>query len=147
MTESFEVSGGPDLLKGKITHASIHEVTSPTVPNNIIRIDQDWFVHLEWQLTGSLLRMIDGTWLIQTFLESVGPGPEVELNKPGMTLNLDGSTDYKFEFHVKAGEVEVGSYKMVTTIKYRAPDGLPGPMAGFYEVPLIEFYDPGPVTP
>ena len=147
MTERFEVSGGPDLLKGELYHANIHEEKDPTVPSTIIRIDQPWFIHLRWRLTGSLLRMIDGTWKIQTFLESVGPGPEFELNEPGMTLELDGSTDYEFKFHVKAGVVPVGSYKMVTTIKYLAPDNLPGPMMGFYEEPVVQFYDPGPVTP
>lgn len=145
MTTSFEVSGGPYLLKGEIYHANIHEVTDPTLPTNIIRKDQDWFIHLKWRLTGSLVRMIDGEWLIQTFLESIGPGPEFELNPPGKKLDVNpGAPDYNFEFHVKAGQVPVGSYKLVTTIKYLAPDGKPGPMTGFYEVPLVEFYDPGP---
>jgi hypothetical protein len=48
MSTSFEVSGGPHLLKGELYHANIHEVTDPTVPTNIIRIDQDWFIHLKW---------------------------------------------------------------------------------------------------
>jgi hypothetical protein len=148
MLTSFEVSGGPHLLKGEVYHAGIHEVTDPTAPTNIIRIDQDWFIHLKWRLTGSLVRMIDGEWLIQTYLESIGPGFEEELNKGGMTLDVNpGAPDYDFEFHVKKGQVPVGSYKLVTTIKYRAPDGLPGPMTGFYEEPLVEFYDPGPVGP
>jgi hypothetical protein len=148
MSTSFEVSGGPHLLKGELYHANIHEVTDPTVPTNIIRIDQDWFIHLKWRLSGSLVRMIDGEWVIQTFLESIGPGDEFELNKPGKTLDVNpGSPDYEFKFEVTKGAVPANSYKLVTTIKYRAPDGLPGPMTGFYEVPLVEFYDPGPIGP
>jgi hypothetical protein len=146
MTErAFEVSGGPHLLEGEITHASIHEVDNETLPTTIIRVDQDWFVHLKWRLKGSLVRMIDGKWLIQTYLESIGEGFEGELNKGGMTLDVNpGSPDYEFEFHVKAGKVPVGSYQLVTTIKYRDPNDLPGPITGFYEEPIVEFYDPGP---
>lgn len=149
MTSQFEVSGGPQLLSGTITHATIHEVTNPTMPVTIIRTDQDWFIHLVWNLTGSLVRMIDGVWKVQAYLESIGPGPEFELTPTGgITEDVNpGSPTYNVRFDVSAGTVPEGNYKMVATIKYLAPDGLPGPMAGFYDEPLVQFYNPGPASP
>lgn len=141
MSKQFEVSGGPNFLGGDLYHANIHEVTSPTMPTNIIRTDQDWFVHLQWRLTGSLVPLIGGTWLIQTYLESIGPGPEFEVNAPGMSLAVNpNSPNYDVKFHVQAGAVPEGSYQMVTTIKFRDQTGRPGPLTGFYEEPIVEFY-------
>ncbi|RMF05003.1 MAG: hypothetical protein D6768_01885 [Chloroflexi bacterium] len=149
MTSRFEVSGGPQLLSGTITHATIHEVTDPTMPVTIIRTDQDWYVHLRWRLNGSLVRMIDGEWKIQVYLESIGQGPEFELSPVGgITEPVNpGSPNYDVRFNVSAGAVPAGQYKMVATILYVAPDGLPGPMAGFYDEPLVQFYNPGPASP
>lgn len=145
METNFEVSGGPNLLTGEITHAGIHEVTEPVAPTTIIRTDQDWYVHLKWKLTGSLVGMIGGDWHIQTFLESIGLGFEGELNAPGDTVPVNpGSPEYEHEFHVKAGAVPAGTYKLSTTILYTRPDGVPGPLAGSLDVPLVQFYDPGP---
>jgi hypothetical protein len=148
MTLGFEVSGGPHLLEGEITHASIHEAVDEIQPTTIIRTDQEWFVHLKWELRGSLVAMVDGEWHIQAYLESMGTGFEGELKSPGDTLPVNpGSPLYEHRFRVPAGTVEAGSYKLVTHISYVRPDGLPGPMAGFYEVPLVRFYDPGPPGP
>lgn len=145
MTTAFEVSGGPHLLAGTITHANIHEVTDPVTPTTLIRTDQDWLIHIKWELTGSLVSMIDGTWRIQTYLEGMGGLFEGELRPPGDTMNVNpGAPKYDHTFRVPAGAVGAGSYKLVTHITYFKPNGMPGPIAGFYEVPLVRFYDASP---
>ena len=55
---SFEVSGDPNLLSGYIS-ADVYEIGGVS-PTNIIRIDQDWLVRLNWALEGSLKSMICG---------------------------------------------------------------------------------------
>lgn len=145
MSVGFEVSGKPFLLDGQITHTGIHEVTDPVMPTTIIRDDQDWYVHLKWELNGSLASIIDGDWRLQLFLESIGEGFEGEVNAPGATVPVNpGGPTYEHKFEVKAGDVEPNNYKAVLWLRYLKPDGTPGPMSGFYEVPLIQIYKASP---
>jgi hypothetical protein len=149
----FEVSGDPELLAGYIT-ADVYEIGG-VAPTNIIRIDQDWRVHLEWQLKGSLKSMICGTWCIHLHLESIGKGPELDLPDPGpevqVPLDPCGDGRYSYDFVVKAGTVQPEHcstpFKLVSTIAYENSCGLPGPMAGFVEGGILQFYDPGKLKP
>ena len=105
---SFEVSGDPNLLSGYIS-ADVYEVGG-VAPTNIIRLDQDWRVHLDWALEGSLKSMICGTWCIHLHLESIGKGPELDLPDPGpeiqVPLNPCGNGHYTYDFVVKSGTVK-----------------------------------------
>jgi len=150
---SFEVSGSPHLLYGEI-EASIYELGG-VAPTNIIRIDEDWLVRLKWQLHGSLKSMICGKWCLHVHLESIGKGPELDLPDPGpeiqIPLNPCGNGEYCYDFVVKKGTVKPEHcstpFKVVTTVVYENACGRPGPMAGFVEFGIIQFYDPGSTTP
>ena len=150
---SFEVSGDPNLLSGYIS-ADVYEVGG-VAPTNIIRLDQDWRVHLDWALEGSLKSMICGTWCIHLHLESIGKGPELNLPDPHpevqVPLNPCGDGRYTYDFVVKAGTVRPEHcstpFKLVSTITYVNSCDLPGPMAGFVEGSILQFYDPGKINP
>src|SRR6185295_3736974 len=103
---SFEVSGAPSYLHGKI-EADVFEVGGVS-PTNIIRIDQDWFVRIRWELDGSLKSMICGKWCIHLHLESIGLGEELDLPHPPsaeleVDLNPCGDGKYTKDFLVKRG--------------------------------------------
>jgi len=150
---SFEVSGAPNLLNGYIS-ADVYEIGGVS-PSNIIRIDEDWRVHLEWALEGTLKSMICGTWCIHLHLESIGKGPELDLPDPGpeiqVPLNPCGNGKYSYDFVVKAGTIKPEHcstpFKLVSTVVYENECGLPGPMAGFVEGSVLQFYDPGKINP
>jgi hypothetical protein len=149
----MEVSGAPRLLEGYIG-AEIYEVGG-VAPTNVIRIDQDWRVHLDWELEGSLKSMICGTWCLHVHLESIGKGPELSLPDPSyevkVPLNPCGNGKYEKDFVIRRGTVTARHcstpYKLVTTVTYENACGKPGPIAGFVELGIVQFYDPGSTTP
>ncbi|KPV51130.1 hypothetical protein SE17_22980 [Kouleothrix aurantiaca] len=150
---SFEVSGSPHLLKGTIA-ADVYELGG-VAPTNIIRIDEAWKVSIDWELIGSLKSMVCGTWCLHLHLESIGKGEELDLfdgsREVHVKLDPCGNGQYHYDFTVPAGTVKPEHcstpYKLVTTLTYLNECGRPGPMAGFVEGQILQFYDPGITTP
>jgi hypothetical protein len=132
-------------LKGGVT-AYITEVdgVDPTV---IIEADKAFKVHLNWWLDGALTPYVCGKWCIHLFLESIGPGPELKLPEHAIEIPLDpcpGRNDYAAWIVVPANTIKpehcAVPYKMVATVTYRTPKDKPGPMAGFVDGPVLQFY-------
>jgi len=149
-TGEFEVSGGPapGLLHGHI-YATVMEHGGAT-PTNIIRSDQAWGVDFTWDLHGTLVPMICGYWCLHVCLESVGPGQELKLpdsipGAPEVKIPVNqASGHYSYHFHVPAGVVQPQHcstpYKLVATITYETQYGSPGPLAGYVDGPVLQFY-------
>jgi hypothetical protein len=153
-TGNFEVSGSPNLLSGTI-EAEVYEVGGAS-PTSIIRVDQDWLVRIKWALRGTLKSMICGKWCLHVHLESIGKGPELDLPHPDgreihIPLNPCGNGEYCYDFLVRAGTIRPEHcstpFKVVTTVTYENACHKPGPMAGFVEFGILQFYDPGEATP
>lgn len=147
----FETPLGPDNphLAGRITSVIVKEKGDKAVePNHIIRYDSDWSVHVKWELTGHLTKLISGKWCLSVLLESMGPGPELKLPNPAQYFDLNpcGDGQYEYWIHFEDGTVPVAAcstpYKLVVAITYYNECGKPGPIAGFYEGPIVQFYDP-----
>jgi hypothetical protein len=157
----FEVEVLP-YLTGTIG-AKVYELDEP--PSRIIDINDPWVVEVDWTLTGRAQRFICGSWGVDVYMESIGPGPELELpDKPfeNIPLNPIGDGHYHARFDVPAGfikthvekwweeQLEGGGlkrdretdivYKMVCTVTYKDLGGQPGPIAGFVEMPMLQFY-------
>lgn len=116
-------------------------------PGNIIHVDDDWSVEFKWSLKGPLAGCISGDWCLRVHLESIGSGPELNLfenNDVIVPLDPCGDGHYSRSFDVKAGDVPAEAhssiYKVVATITYRTPCKKPGPMAGFADLGLLQFY-------
>ena len=144
-TGSFEVSLPSPVLTGEI-YADVYEVAGAK-PTTIIRTDQHWGVKAHWELEGPLAAFICGEWCLHLFLESMGPGPELKLDPyPNMNIPLDpcGNGEYYFDFKVEPGVVKAehcsNPYKLVLAVTYITPCGKPGPIAGFVEGPMLQFY-------
>ncbi len=145
-TGSFEVSMSHPPLKGTID-ATVHE-HGGVEPLNIIRTDQEWAVQLKWQLEGTLVPFIAGKWQIHLYLESVGPGPELRLPQGNIEVEVPlnkKNGQYEYESRVPPGAVTTEHtttlYKVVAAVTYITPYGDPGPMAGFVEGPMLQFYE------
>jgi len=134
-------------FQGKITTCAVNELPGETTPfDTVIRADKPWFIHLAWQVEGLGVDVMAGEWHINAYLESMGPGPEFKLwGTPHIIPLKLGQTNYVGHFHIPANAVPVDAmestpYKLVVTVVYRKPNNVPGPMAGFYELPVMQFY-------
>ena len=128
-----------------LTAAEIYE---PGVkPTTVLRRDKPWYIHVEWDTEGLLTPMIGGKWDFHAYLESMGPGSEVKLTDPDPKeheIDLvpgDGTRHYHFNLDVPANSVLVdGPYKLVVTVTYINMIGKPGPLAGYWEGPILQFH-------
>lgn len=111
-------------------------------------MDQDWGVKVRWDLKGSLVPLICGKWCLHLRMESLGPGPELVFHAPRkIPLNPCGRGIYHFEFRIRRGTIKdihcSIPYKPVVTITYHTVCRKPRPIAGFVELPIMQFYDLG----
>lgn len=141
----LEVEAGvPEYL----LHGTIGaEASEPgEAPTNIFDINDLVEVKVDWTLTGSLARMICGTWQCDLYLESIGKGEEFEVEGCTVPLNSGSNGQYHCVIQIPAGRVHPApgetdiAYKMVVSVTYKDPGGRPGPIAGFVELPIVQYY-------
>jgi len=127
-------------------------------PNNIIRTDQAWGVHVEWTMSGADRALIEnitslGEFRLFVFLERIGPGAGVPLPTPAAVEPILGGTiavgnrNYVKDLQFPAGSVSEGTYHLTTAVQLYdepAPGGEPQPVAGFIELPMVLFFKPNP---
>jgi hypothetical protein len=142
----------PNLdLKGKI-NATVHE-HGGVAPTRIIRTDNSWALNIDWEITGSAVPLICGTWHVHVRMESMGPGGELSLFDPDCNLPLDpgGDGKYRCHFDVPAGKVQAAHegtpYRIVVVLTYRNPVKRPGPLHAVYDAGIFSFFNPGPPSP
>jgi len=115
------------------------------LPTSIFDIHDDVVVTVKWSLPQPLARMICGTFDCDLYFESQGPGREFEFEGPVQTLDHT-KTDYEAVIIIPAnyivpapGETDI-PYKITASVTYKDQGGRPGPIAGFVELPLVQFY-------
>ena len=113
-------------------------------PTTIIRTNQDWRVQFEWKVDGSLNHIMAGNWILEVLLEKMGVG---EYNLEDNTKKVPCESApyaYKDEIKFVAGKVPKGKYRLVASITFEGPLGVPGPIACTGEGPLVTFYETAP---
>ncbi|MCI0339389.1 MAG: hypothetical protein L0226_17595 [Acidobacteria bacterium] len=166
---AFEVSLCDPALSGGVS-ASVWE-KGGVAPTNIVRIDKPWGVKINWYLEGTLVPFICGWWCLSLYFEGMGsprgqsyaPKGEgyeegyydeefdlkseikIPLN-PCLELDENGHANYCYNFDIPEGTVKSAHcgrpYKLVAALTYNTCCDCPGPMAGFVELAMIQFYDP-----
>jgi hypothetical protein len=111
-------------------------------PTNIIRTDQAWSVKFDWATTGPLNFLLSGTWQLRVYLEQMGGG---EFDLPPAIANatkpfVSAPNSYSHMITVPANIVPAGIYRLVAAVTIVGPTGMPGPIAGFGEAGLIQFF-------
>ncbi|MCA9943808.1 MAG: hypothetical protein H6656_06035 [Ardenticatenaceae bacterium] len=141
-------------LVGKIT-AAVHE-HGGVAPTTIIKAGTPWSVHIKWEMKGTNWHMVAGNWHVHVNLESIGPGPELSLydyadpncqNQP-----LPSPTgEYSCHFDVPGSVLSTSvvphqglAMKLVVLLTYVDPLGHRGPIAGYWEGPILQFYEDHP---
>ena len=132
-------------------------VVDPTGnPNTVIPANEPWAIDVKWSLTGQNSSMIAGEWVVHANLESIGPGPEIQLHDwadpecgtaaSGQPLpNATG--EYKCHFDVPASAITDAmaghdslTMKLVVTVTYKDSLGHWGGLAGYCEGPILQFF-------
>ncbi|MDR3578054.1 MAG: hypothetical protein P4L50_29670 [Anaerolineaceae bacterium] len=142
----FEVEFPSQYLAGTI-EAGVNEVGE--TPSHNIDINDAWEIHVNWQLTGQALGMVNGLWYVSAFMESIGGGSEFALPDPvpnAIPLNPTNG-QYSTLFSIPANAVTPTPpktdivYKLVVTVVYKDAAMKWGPIAGFVELPMLHFYE------
>jgi hypothetical protein len=146
----FETPFPAFLFAGSIN--ALQSENGGVAPQTIIRTDQSWAVTVNWTTTGFVTGMIAGEWHLHLYLESIGPGPDLDLIdavNPGHIIPLTpgpSPVNYSVRIDVPAGTVTAPPagqlYKLAVTLTYFDATGAPGPMAAFQEGSLLQFYNP-----
>ncbi|MCB8983846.1 MAG: hypothetical protein H6659_08485 [Ardenticatenaceae bacterium] len=125
-------------------------------PTTIIKAGDPWAVDVKWEMTGPNWHMVAGTWHVHLNLESIGPGPElslVDFADPNCQNQALPSTDGKYScrFDVPGTVINTGvvqhqslPMKLVVLLTYVDPLGHRGPIAAYYEGPIVQFYEDHP---
>ena len=111
------------------------------VPNSsIISMEQDWHLSVNWQVHGALVPAIGGTWHLRAYVESIGPGPEMEV--ASADIALDGGNNYSRTFAIGPNVPgRAGAYKLVSVLTYTDILGNPGLFAAYDEAGILQFYE------
>lgn len=139
----FEPQGSPFIAGG----VDAFVVLDPGfTPSTIIRRNQTCRLRTNWHINGLLALGLGGSWTVKAFLESMGPGAEVQVGSETIPLSAGTPSadrkDFKSEIVVAAGSMPAGVYKLVVAITYTEPGGTPGPLAAYQEGPILQFFEP-----
>jgi hypothetical protein len=147
----FEVSGSlyyghlQGYIYGWITEVGGHD------PIRLVRIDNDFVVHLHWTLHGQLAEYLCGFWCCGLHFESIGSGPEFDYPADFDEQHFVGCSrfpenHYWCEITVPAGTIDPSHcsrpYSIVATTQYLTDCHRPGEMAGAVNIGLVTFYEP-----
>ncbi len=115
-------------------------------PTSLIKTSETWRVRVKLQTEGTLNAMIGGTWRVRVRLESLGNNPDYDLPAADVLVPLAPSVapnlylPFLTEIVTPPFTIEAGAYKLVTTITYLNLVGTPGPIAGYCEGGILQFY-------
>ena len=137
----FEITPFATEVRGRI-RATVFE-SGGEHPTGIIRENQDWYVRVDWQLQGSLLHHLCGTFCVALHIECMGAGPERTLGQQRIEMDPCGDGRYTSYIRVPAGTISGGDCGRVcclyVTLTSFDACGDPGHMAAYCEGPCIMF--------
>ncbi len=158
MTNMLEATGfSPDgpvtSPEGEFTYV---ELIDPAKPGNGARVfnpNQPIEIAMEWELHNAALWLANsatGTWDIEVFAESIGPGPELRIAAGSVPVGNPTDTSWSFTATVTPGTLVEGNpgsgnpsgvYKLVLTAFLNGNvNGFD--VCGFAEGPVFKVEDP-----
>lgn len=130
-------------LSGNIT-ATVLDPLGQVPQSHIIQIADPWQVRVRWNVAGDAVTTFAPTaqWRIRIAVESLGPGLEAnvgEIVEPVGAPAASHSYDRTVNISGSFPGLTPGAYKLVTVMTLEN-GGLPCPLAGFIEGPVVQFY-------
>ena len=154
----FEIDPVDCSLSGYIS-ASVYEGSLPEGdqdPTTIVSCKEDLYVKVKWHVWGHLARHLCGYFCVCVYLESIGPGPDYNLDcddngRPcieNIPMDPCGDGQYEVVCKVPAHSIDPGAcgklYEMAVTLTSLNACKQPGHIAAFCKGPCIMFYEPEP---
>ena len=141
-TGTFQVPAPqPNQLAGRI-EASI--VDPGGAPPDILKVDQAWAVDIKWEVTGSLVPLVGGTWHLRLNIDQLG-GPGDFPFPPANSIDVPvtpANGSYRQAVNVPANTLAAGpggnTYQVLASLTYTTPAGTPGPIAGYVNCGMVQ---------
>ncbi len=114
-------------------------------PTRIFDIQDLVNVSVDWELPDSLNRIICGTFECDLYLESQGEGREFEIEGTPVPVN-QANNHYHLDIPIPAGTIATVPpetdivYQVTASVTFKNTLGRPGPIAGFVELPMVQWY-------
>jgi hypothetical protein len=137
----FEIQALP--ATGSIS--AIVQDPSGQVPElTIIQIPDAWAVNVQWSISGAAVPAFAPTaqWHVRVSLESLGPGLEAivgQITEPMGAPALSHSYNRTINVPGNFPGLTPGAYKLTTVVTLEN-GGVPCPLAGYVEGPVLQFY-------
>jgi len=132
-------------LNGTVTSVAV--IDHDGNPNKVIDDDQPFDVRVTWNVTPAVTaKLLDGTWTVRAYAESMGPGPEKLIGTANVAAN--GGTNYAATMSVPVSTLpsdvapDSGVYKLVVVITYRNRFGQLTEIAAFAEGSMFLLREP-----
>jgi hypothetical protein len=110
-------------------------------PSNIVRTSESWFVKFDWTTIGPLNYIMCGNWHLKVLLEEMGVGEFDLQDKEAVVHFVSAPHTYTQTLTFPPHSVRAGLYRVTVIITMTGPGGAPGPIAGFEDLGLVQFYD------
>lgn len=137
----FEIQSLP--ASGSIT-ANVQDPLGQVPELTIIQIADAWSVRVQWDISGAAVPAFapGALWHVRVSLESIGPGLEAvmaeitePMGPPALSHNYDRTVNIPGSFP----GLTPGAYKLTTVVTLEN-GGVPCPLAGYVEGPVLQFY-------
>lgn len=147
--EGFPVFNIPATATATVTEVGPGGVFPASLnPISCIRRNQNWGVQVTWSTSGSMGWFMGGEWVVQVYLEQMGTGEVSMLSGSPQKTPLVAADPYTYTVNLPFNPANSaldplapGAYKIAVTVTMQGPGGVPGPVAGTGEGPLLQFYD------
>jgi len=125
--------------------AHVHDPVGQNPDRHIIQIPDAWQVHVYWEVSGDAVTTFapNAQWRVRVSLESLGPGLEAVVGEITELMGAPASAHSYNRFINVPGNIPglvAGAYKLVTVLTLEN-NGLPCPIAGYVEGPVLQFYE------
>jgi hypothetical protein len=117
--------------------------------NNVVDAGRPFQVRVSWRVRPPVVAtVLDGTWTVDLYAESVGPGAEIKAGS--VDVAATGATTYTATITVPPGRLTAqstpgpasGVYKLVEVLTYRNQLGTKTEIAAFSEGPTLLLRNP-----
>lgn len=143
IAHAAQPDSGQSLANGTTTLPSVEDIEAFVIDKNlsqrskVVPIDEDWGIQVNWKLQGQPPLPLNGKWIIQAHLESMGQAAEYDLIPAGDVGINESSALIKMD---PQEQIEPGVYRLVISITGQTAAGTPLPIAAYKDGGMVQFY-------
>lgn len=127
-------------LEGSIGYTCVVDPECP--PSNIVKAGTAFQIVVNWEIHGTVVDLMCGTFGVQAFFEGIGKAAD-EADYPAAPIPVPlvhPNNPYKQVIDVPGNLLKPGAYNVVVLITFTNAAGNPGPIAGMSDEKLIQIF-------